>query len=103
MTTTPTSCWGSCTNSSLRWKRWRSTRDQRCRRRRRGARREHFKRALAGARERIEDVERSLEHDLRKQGKVVDAYVRDNAWGAVAIAAAVAFVLGAIVAPAGLR
>lgn len=52
--------------------------------------------ALAGARDRIQEVERSLEHDLRKQGKVVDAYVRDNAWVAVAIAAAVAFVLGAM-------
>jgi ElaB/YqjD/DUF883 family membrane-anchored ribosome-binding protein len=57
---------------------------------------EHFKGALAGARERIEDVEHALERDLRKHGKVVDRYVRDNAWGAVAIAAAVAFLLGAL-------
>lgn len=57
---------------------------------------EHFKGALEGARERIEDVERSLERDLRRQGKVIDRYVRDNAWGAVAIAAAVAFLLGAL-------
>jgi ElaB/YqjD/DUF883 family membrane-anchored ribosome-binding protein len=57
---------------------------------------EQFKGALAGARERIEDVEQSLERKLRKHGKVVDGYVRDNPWGAVAIAAAVAFLLGAL-------
>ena len=56
----------------------------------------HFREALATARERIQDVEHSLEHDLRRQGKAIDRYVRDNVWVAVAVAAAAAFLLGAI-------
>ena len=57
---------------------------------------EHFKGALAGARERIQDVEHSLERNLKKHTKNVDRYVHDNAWVSIGVAAAVAFLLGAL-------
>lgn len=57
---------------------------------------DHFKGALAGARERIQDLEHSLERDLKKHTRTVDRYVHDNAWVSVGVAAAVAFLLGAL-------
>ena len=57
---------------------------------------EHFRGALAGARERLQDVEQSLERDLKKHGKTVDRYVHENAWVSIGVAAAGAFLLGAL-------
>lgn len=57
---------------------------------------EHFKGALTGARERLQDLEHSLERDLKKHTRTVDRYVHDNAWVSIGVAAAVAFLLGAL-------
>lgn len=52
--------------------------------------------ALAGARDRLQDVERKLERDLVQHGKVLDGYVRENVWVSIGVVAAVAFLLGAM-------
>jgi ElaB/YqjD/DUF883 family membrane-anchored ribosome-binding protein len=57
---------------------------------------EHLKEALAGARSRIKDLEDGLQHEAARAAKVADSYVREHTWTAIAVAAAVAFLLGAL-------
>jgi len=54
--------------------------------------------ALAAARARMAEVEHSLARDAGRGAKAADEFVRENAWMSIGIAAAVAFVLGALFA-----
>ena len=59
---------------------------------------EHLKEALAGARTRIKDLEDGLQREAARTVKAADSYVREHTWTAIAVAAAVAFLLGALTA-----
>jgi ElaB/YqjD/DUF883 family membrane-anchored ribosome-binding protein len=52
--------------------------------------------ALAEARSRISDTEKSLQRELQRGAKAADSYVHENVWLSIGIAAAAAFVLGAM-------
>jgi ElaB/YqjD/DUF883 family membrane-anchored ribosome-binding protein len=52
--------------------------------------------ALAEARGRIRETEKSLRRELLRGAKAADSYVHENVWLSIGIAAAAAFVLGAI-------
>jgi len=53
---------------------------------------DRLKEALAGARNRIHD----LEHSLQRGAKATDSYVHENAWTSIAVAAAIAFLVGVL-------
>lgn len=59
---------------------------------------ERLKGTLSAAQLRIRDAERALERDAVHGAKVADEYVRDHAWLSIGVAAAVAFLLGALTA-----
>jgi ElaB/YqjD/DUF883 family membrane-anchored ribosome-binding protein len=54
--------------------------------------------SLHAARERLEDIEQDLKHALKGAAKSTGRYVKDHPWPAIAIAAAVGFVVGALLA-----
>lgn len=54
--------------------------------------------SLHSARERLEDIERELQHTLKRAAKSTGRYVEDHPWPAIAIAAAAGFVVGALLA-----
>ena len=49
------------------------------------------------ARERLSDTQEEVVKQARKAAKETDAYVHDNPWQAVGIAAGVAFIIGVLV------
>jgi ElaB/YqjD/DUF883 family membrane-anchored ribosome-binding protein len=49
------------------------------------------------ARERLDSLEEDLGERAREAAQDADRYVRDNPWGAIGIAAGVAFVVGLLV------
>ncbi|MBS0389257.1 MAG: DUF883 domain-containing protein [Proteobacteria bacterium] len=57
-----------------------------------------LKEALATARSRLADAERTLRRDATEGVKSADQYVHDHTWMSIGIAAAVAFLLGALTA-----
>jgi ElaB/YqjD/DUF883 family membrane-anchored ribosome-binding protein len=59
---------------------------------------EHLHSGLNRAREKLAAFEHSLGHDFRKRARAADGYVRDNAWTALGVAAAAAFLLGVFAA-----
>ena len=58
---------------------------------------ERVKDTLARAREKIEDLESTLRREVRQGAKAADRYVHSNPWASIGIAAAVAFIVGALV------
>ena len=52
--------------------------------------------ALADAHQRIRNVEQGLKRGATDTARAADSYVRDNAWVSVGVAAAIAFLLGAL-------
>jgi ElaB/YqjD/DUF883 family membrane-anchored ribosome-binding protein len=56
----------------------------------------HLKGTLTAARERIKEAEQKLERDAAHGAKAADQYVHDHTWMSIGIAAAVAFLLGAL-------
>lgn len=48
------------------------------------------------ARERLKDAEVDLERRAREVAQGADRYVRDNPWGAIGVAAGLAFVVGVL-------
>lgn len=54
--------------------------------------------SLAAARARLRDAEQSLEREVGRGAQAADGFVRENVWASIGIAAAVAFVLGALFA-----
>ena len=57
---------------------------------------EELTKTLRSARERLQEVERDLQHAVKGTARATDRYVRDNPWPAIAMAAAAAFVIGAL-------
>ncbi len=57
-----------------------------------------LQRTLAAARARIKDAEQSLHREAAQGARTANQYVHDNTWMSIGIAAAVAFVLGAMTA-----
>ena len=57
---------------------------------------DHIKEALADAHTRIRSAEQGLKRGAVDSAKAADNYVRNNAWVAVGVAAAIAFLLGAL-------
>ena len=55
-----------------------------------------LKGTLAAARDRIKEAEQKLEHGAAHGAKAADQYVHDHTWMSIGIAAAVAFLLGAL-------
>jgi ElaB/YqjD/DUF883 family membrane-anchored ribosome-binding protein len=55
-----------------------------------------LKGTLSSARERIKEAEQKLEHNAAHGAKAADQYVHDHTWMSIGIAAAVAFLLGAM-------
>jgi ElaB/YqjD/DUF883 family membrane-anchored ribosome-binding protein len=51
---------------------------------------------LRSARERLEEIERDLQRALKRGARSADRYAREHPWQAIAIAAAAAFILGAL-------
>jgi ElaB/YqjD/DUF883 family membrane-anchored ribosome-binding protein len=56
-----------------------------------------LKEGLSRAREKLEELETRVHGGVKRSAKATDAYVRNNPWRSVGIAAAAAFILGAIV------
>lgn len=54
--------------------------------------------ALSAARSRIKDAEHALERNVAQGAKAADDFVHENTWISIGIAAAVAFLLGALTA-----
>jgi|SRR5579862_6299831 len=54
--------------------------------------------SLHAARERLEEVERDLQHTLKRAAKSTGRYIENHPWPAIAIAAAAGFVVGALLA-----
>lgn len=54
--------------------------------------------SLRSARERLEEVERDLQHTLKRAAKGTGRYVEDHPWPVIALAAAAGFVAGALLA-----
>jgi ElaB/YqjD/DUF883 family membrane-anchored ribosome-binding protein len=61
-----------------------------------GAVTDHLKEALGKARERISGLETGLKRGAVAGAKATDAYVRDHTWQSIGVAAAIAFLLGAL-------
>jgi ElaB/YqjD/DUF883 family membrane-anchored ribosome-binding protein len=59
---------------------------------------ERIREALAGARTRIKELEEGLQQEAARAVKAADSYVREHTWTAIAVAAALAFLLGALTA-----
>jgi len=59
---------------------------------------EQMSASLRSARERLEDIEQDLKHTLKGAAKSTGRYVEDHPWPAIAVAAAVGFVVGALLA-----
>jgi ElaB/YqjD/DUF883 family membrane-anchored ribosome-binding protein len=59
---------------------------------------EQLKGTLATARSRIKEAEQSLQREAADGVRTADAYVREHTWMSIGIAAAVAFLLGALTA-----
>ena len=57
---------------------------------------DRLKEALADAHTRIRNVEHGLKRGAADTAKVADNYVREHAWVSVGVAAAIAFLLGAL-------
>lgn len=57
-----------------------------------------LKEALAGARERIRDAEQGLHRGAQQGARAADSYVHEHTWMSIGVAAAVAFLLGALTA-----
>ena len=57
---------------------------------------DHIKEALNDAHTRIRNVEQGLKRGAVDSVKSADSYVRNNAWVSVGVAAAIAFLLGAL-------
>ncbi len=57
---------------------------------------DHIKDALADAHTRIRHAEQGLKRGALDSAKAADSYVRNNAWVSVGVAAAIAFLLGAL-------
>ncbi len=57
---------------------------------------ERLRDALSAARSRITDAEQSLQQNLGQGAKAADRYVHENVWVSIGIAAAVAFIIGAL-------
>ena len=57
---------------------------------------EQLKDALATARSRLKEAERTLQREAAQGAKSADQYVHDHTWMSIGIAAAVAFLLGAL-------
>ena len=55
---------------------------------------ERLKEALSGARNRIHDLEQGLQRGAARGAKAADTYVHENAWTSIAVAAAIAFLVG---------
>ena len=55
-----------------------------------------LKDALASARSRLQEAERTLQREAAEGARSADQYVRDHTWMSIGIAAAVAFLLGAL-------
>ncbi len=53
---------------------------------------------LASARTRLREAEEALQREAGQGIRAADGFVRDNVWASIGIAAAVAFVLGALFA-----
>ena len=54
--------------------------------------------SLHAARERLEEVERDLEHTLKRAARNTGRYIEKHPWPAIAMAAAAGFVVGALLA-----
>jgi ElaB/YqjD/DUF883 family membrane-anchored ribosome-binding protein len=59
---------------------------------------DQLKEALNSARTRLRDAEHGLQRDVVRGAKAADTYVHEHTWMSVGIAAAVAFLLGALTA-----
>ena len=59
---------------------------------------EQLKGTLATARSRLKEAEQSLQREAAQGAKSADEYVHDHTWMSIGIAAAVAFLLGALTA-----
>jgi ElaB/YqjD/DUF883 family membrane-anchored ribosome-binding protein len=59
--------------------------------------RERATETVRAARERLVDTQEEVTRRAREAAKETDAYVRDNPWQAVGIAAGVAFIIGVLV------
>lgn len=59
---------------------------------------EQLKGTLAAARSRIKEAERSLQRGAAQGAEAANQYVHDHTWMSIGIAAAVAFLLGALTA-----
>ncbi len=57
---------------------------------------DHIKDALTDAHTRIRNAEQGLKRGAVDSAKAADSYVRNNAWVSVGVAAAIAFLLGAL-------
>jgi ElaB/YqjD/DUF883 family membrane-anchored ribosome-binding protein len=53
---------------------------------------------LQAARDRLEEIERDLQHTLKRAAKSTGRYVERHPWPAIAIAAAAGFLVGALLA-----
>jgi ElaB/YqjD/DUF883 family membrane-anchored ribosome-binding protein len=52
---------------------------------------------LDTAREQLSALEQRIGHDFRAGARVIDGYLRENTWAALALAASAAFVVGVLV------
>lgn len=59
---------------------------------------EQLKDALSAARSRLKEAERTLQKEAAEGAKSADQYVHEHTWMSIGIAAAVAFLLGALTA-----
>ena len=59
--------------------------------------RERASETISAARERLVDTQEEVARRAREAAQETDAYVRDNPWQAVGIAAGVAFIIGVLV------
>ena len=57
---------------------------------------EQLKGTLAAARSRIKEAEESLQHQAVQGAKSADGFVHEHTWMSIGIAAAIAFLLGAL-------
>ena len=56
---------------------------------------------LHSARERLDEIERDLKRALKRGARSADRYAREHPWQAIAIAAAAAFIVGALLVSRG--
>lgn len=57
---------------------------------------ERLREALTSARDRIHELEQNLQRSAARGAKVADSYVHENPWTSIAVAAAIAFLVGAL-------